>query len=131
MGTKSKQESLPVKFNYEIVDGPSRETLFDALKYAYDDNVVISATFTVAPQEWNLPNQEPRPIFPAKTKSWRITHISHEDGSGYSFNIEGYCKANLRRHVTTYEGRTGYLMYRFKSYYNCRTRKGRIELTEC
>ena len=121
----STKTVLPVSFNYDLADGPSRDTLLDAFKYAYSEEVEIPIKFTIVLGH----DPEGRIIIPARTKKWRITKLQHEDGSGQSFNIEGYCKANLR--ITRSERITVYLTYRFKAYFNCRTRKGRIELTEC
>ena len=116
-------------FSFEIANGPSRDAIFDAIKYAYDDEAKIPLEFLLA-HGYTMPQGSPgQAIVPVKTKAWRLTSVQHEDGSGVSFNIEGYCKANLR--LSTPERAIGYLAYRFKAYYNCRSRNGMIELTEC
>ena len=54
------------------------------------------------------------------TKDFRILSLQHEDGSGYSFNIEGYCKARPQG------GKNSLTEHRYTMYYNAKTRKGTI-----
>ena len=116
------------KFFFKIVDGPNRETIIDAFKYAYDDDSKVVANFAIS--LWpKVPNPDQKVRILAKTKDWRVTSIQHEDGSGYSCNLGGYVKACLR--LSTPERGVKYLAYRFKAYYNAKNREGTIELTEC
>ena len=85
---------------HEIISGPSRDKLFDALKYAYDKD----AKFRI---EFGFRSPAPHSV-PTIT---RLTSIEHEDGSGCSFNLEGYCTLNG-------------VSRRFHAYYNTRRRGG-------
>ena len=114
---------------YQIESGPNRENLFDAFKYAYDENAHIPLNFQIALSYTQPRNRQNCAYVPAKVKDFRITSIQHEDGSGESFNLTGHCKANLR--ITLPEdGEIHYLSYRFRAYYNTRKREGSIVLTE-
>lgn len=113
---------------FDIVDGPNRELLVDSFKYAYDENVRIPLRFSIVLSERNESNDS-HVYVPAKTKAWRITSLQHEDGSGQSFNIEGYCKAYLLP-VYPSVGEVAYLSYRFKAYYSTKNRRGQIEMIE-
>ncbi len=96
----------------QISDGPSKDRLFDACKYAYGKNVIeINFRF-----QQNAEN-------PVGVKNIKITTIQHEDGSGYSLNFSGFMDAKLPE-------RECFLPYRFLAYYDARTRKGYIRLID-
>ncbi len=109
--------------SFDIINGPGRDVLFDAFKYAYDKNSVISTSFTVALSGIKTRSGE---CFQIKTKDYKITSIEHEDGSGQSFNIRGYCSADIRLGAKEQI----YEWYKFTAYYNARTRMGYISLTK-
>ena len=109
MNTNSKNENMDRQ--YWIFNGPSRDTLFDACKYAYDKNAVIPIFFGVA-EGYTAPLNDPTIT--------KICGISHEDGSGVSFNIRGYCMVKFSN------GRNEMKACSFKAYYNARTREGHI-----
>jgi hypothetical protein len=46
--------------------------------------------------------------------------VKHEDGSGSSFNLRGYCKIKKRGE---------FFSTCFKAYYNAKTRKGKISFS--
>ena len=98
---------------YRIVAGPNKDLLFDACKYAYSRHGKIEVNFDVASEY--LANGAYRML--RVTDFW-ITGIEHEDGSGESFNLHGYCKA-IPIHP---DGSS----CRFEAYYNSRTRDGHI-----
>ena len=107
---------------YEIVNGPSRDTLFDACKYAYAENAKVTIDF-VAAAGYTMPKGHPgRAYIPMKLTDIVIAGIEHEDGSGESFNLHGYCHANLLISA----GSTTCSNYRFRSYYNAKHRTGTI-----
>lgn len=106
--------------SFEIVSGPSRDTLFDACKYAYDKSAHVGISFGI-PVAWTAPPTDLKAMFvPMEMEDIIVSLIPHEDGSGNSFNISGYCKAAL-----VMEGRLK--DYEFKAYYNTKTRQGVIE----
>ncbi len=89
---------------YEIVAGPNKDALFDSCKYAYDKRVKISMPFRLSE------------VFPT---DFRITSICHEDGSGDSFNLAGYCKIDIAEFG-------GHNFCHFEAFYNTKNRKGRM-----
>lgn len=110
---------------YEIMNGPSRDTLFDACKYAYAKNGKVTIDFVVA-VGYTMPEGHPgRAYIPMKLTDIVIAGIEHEDGSGESFNLHGYCRAalNISKPYT-------YTYCRFRGYYNAKTRIGTISFNE-
>lgn len=91
------------KRGFNIIAGPGRDLLFDACKYAYDKKANIEVRFTV---ESNCG---------MALSDVKISSISHEDGSGESFNLEGFCWIMA--------GRCSH----FKAYYNTKNRTGYIQ----
>ena len=109
------------KREYDIVGGPNRDVLFDACKYAYNKNVKFSVEFTVA-IGYTMPKDDPRSAYvPMEIGDFKVCGIEHEDGSGESFNVHGYCRAKVNLSA---ESRT----YNFEAYYNTKNREGRIIL---
>lgn len=86
--------------NRTITDGPSKDRLFDACKYACGETT-IKCDFSVL-----VPGSCIDVKYPAI-----ILAIKHEDGSGESFIIEGI--------FTTHRGHE-----HFKAYYSSKRRKG-------
>ena len=88
MNTNSSSETT--SYEYLIFGGPNRDTLFDACKYAYDKDAVTPIFFGVA-EGYTAPLSDPGCAYAALEMSvTKINGISHEDGSGVSFNIRGY-----------------------------------------
>jgi len=91
---------------YRIIDGPSRDMLFDAVKYAYDRGINILIEFEI--EEWD--EQEQEWGYKGRFVPTVINSIEHECGSGSSFNIEGH---------SMNEGH-------FEAYYSSRSRQGHV-----
>ena len=107
---------------YSILNGPNKDALFDACKYAYNENAQISINFVVMLGH-TMPLGHPGDaIIAMAIRHIQITSIEHEDGSGESFNLAGYCEADLRS-VTS---KVTYRPHRFTAYYNTKTRNGSI-----
>lgn len=105
---------------YEIISGPSKDALFDACKYAYSKATKFAINFGVA-GGYTMPRNHPECAYvPMEMHDVLIFGIEHEDGSGDSFNIHGLCKAVL------YGVSTEVKSYKFKAYYNTKTRSGII-----
>ena len=108
---------------YDIVAGPNKDALFDACKYACSKTAKLTVDFTVA-IGYTTPKDNPGCAYIAMAISdIKITGIEHEDGSGESFNLRGYCKADL---CSLGGDNVKYEQYRFKAYYNSRIREGCI-----
>ena len=109
---------------HAIVNGPNRDRLIDAFKYAYDSDKV-SANFTVA-ISYNPVEENGKcihfPTHTAQIERMTINTIQHEDGSGESFHLSGYCAAYPERFYKHY--------YKFEAYYNAKTRTGTIRFEE-
>lgn len=110
--------------HYEIVNGPNKDTLFDACKYAYNKTVKFAIDFGVA-IGYTMPRNDPGCAYiPMDMHDVMIWGIEHEDGSGESFNIHGLCKAVLHRSSDDAK------LYKFKAYYNAKTCTGTITFFE-
>ena len=106
MNTNQKKEKY-----YDIVNGPNKDALFDACKYACIKNAFIPVTFDIA-IGYTMPKSNPNcAYFPMDVKDFRVMGIENEDGSGESFNIHGYAKKDG-------------IQVRFKGYYNTKQRNG-------
>ena len=118
MNTNSKNETMDRQ--YLIFSGPSRDTLFDACKYAYDKNAVIPIFFGVA-EGYTAPLSDPGCAYAALEMSiTKICGISHEDGSGVKLIVDGYCIAKFSNSLN---GRT---TCSFRAFYNTKTHEGQI-----
>lgn len=66
-----------------IQNGPSRSRLIDAFKYAYDREGDVELFFNVVDVSQRV----------RRINIDKIISLEHEDGSGYCYNVEGYCDA--------------------------------------
>ena len=112
---------------YEIVSGPSKSALFDACMYAYSKDAKIAVNFAIPQAYSNDTNDATRMYLPMQITDVVITGIQHEDGSGESFNLEGYCKVDIDYHIRN-DGVCRYQYRRFTAYYNAKSRKGTFTL---
>ena len=113
---------------FDVVNGPNKDALFDACKYACGKGGKVDVNFDVA-IAYTMPKNDPGCAYvPMAITDFRIIGIEHEDGSGVSFNLHGYCKADLY----SFFGKDGatYKPYRFKMYYNSKSREGSIAFEE-
>ena len=90
----------------EITDGPSRDTLFDSMKYNYEARIQVDFKIIKGSS-------------PLVVRDVEIHTIQHEDGTGFKFNLEGYLDVKA-------EG--GYVPRKFKAFYNAKNRKGTVTL---
>lgn len=142
MNTSGRKE-----WTFDVVGGPSKDRIFDSCKHAYDEEDQISVKFKVI-----LNTHEGCDMIGAVQLYMAdtiINKIEHEDGSGHSFNLGGYCKADLGFDIgdnyDAYYIRTGYHKggrlphpeikkylrnYYFDMYYNVKSRRGWITFHE-
>lgn len=113
--------------NYEIVKGPSKGQIFRALEYAYDKIFGVKIVFKIALDYTGRRNDPTVKYIPARIRNLVITGIEHEDTSGKSLHLKGYCEADLRISPL---GKEEYTKYRFGAIYNVDTRRGNIEFLE-
>lgn len=113
--------------NFDIVAGPNRDMLFDACKYAHDKMVRIPIDFIVA-IGYTMPKHHPGCAYvPMYISDIKVVNIEHENGSGESFNLRGYCKADPDSAFGNAETCTS---YKFKAYYNTKNRSGCITFSK-
>lgn len=116
------------KRRYDIVGGPNKDLLFDACKYAFSEAVKIPVNFAVA-IGYTAPKSNPnRCYIRMKIANIKIVGVEHEDGSGESFNLRGYCDADLRSINST---GVSLSHYRFDAYYDSKRREGSIVFEKC
>ena len=118
MNTKKNSRS------FDILNGPSKDLLFDACKYAHSKEVRINVDLTVA-FGYTMPKNEAGAAYMRMAVSEiMIVGIEHENGSGDSLIVTGYCHADL-------DSMKGKLKpYQFRAYYNSKTRKGNIQFAD-
>ena len=108
---------------YEIVDGPNKDTLFEACKHAYNRTTKPTINFVVA-VGYTTPKSDPGCAYvPMAITNTKIIGIEHEDESGKSFSLIGYCKADLYSIGTS---NVTYKPYKFKAHYNTKSHNGSI-----
>ena len=111
----------------DIVCGPGKSALFDACMYVYNKDAKIDVNFTISQGYSNDTNDATKLYLPLPVTNIKITGIEHEDGSGESFILKGYCNVDkdyLLRKENTYR----YRYSRFSAYYDARSRKGTFTL---
>ena len=106
-----------------IISGPNKDLLFDACKYAYDKVTKVTVGFTVTINLTSKTNFS-NPYITIPVGNVVITGISHEDGSGEKFILDGHCMANLE--ISKPDLRRCH----FKAYYNSKSRNGWIKFSE-
>ena len=110
--------SINEMVTFGIVDGPSRDAIFDAMKYNYETRLPLD--FKIIKGSTIPEDGQPESNDAINTRDVEIHTIQHEDGSGFNFNLEGYIDIKI-------EGQ-GYIPRRFKAFYNAKSRKGSISL---
>lgn len=103
----------------EIEAGPSKATLLDAFKYAYDKNVRINVNFSVAPAYTDGTYMK------TEAEEWLLYGIRYEDGSGDRVIIEGSVKARISSSESV---ASDCKWYKFKMFYDAQKRTGHIEI---
>ena len=115
MNTNAKEKS------FEITNGPSRSDLFASCERCCDKNSNINIEFEIV-LGYTMPKDHPGCAnILLQATDFKIAGIEHEDGSGNSFNIHGYCKANLEPYIGA-----DLMPHQFMAYFNTKTRKGHI-----
>ncbi len=107
---------------WKIVNGPNRDRLFDAVKYAYDEDVKVPLNFQVVYGTTMSVTHPGCANIYLRLKDVKVISIQHECGSGYSFNIEGYLKTRLDNPCEILE--TEMNDYKFTAYYDADVREG-------
>lgn len=119
--------SKSAALSYVIFNGPSKSVLFDSCLYAYSKDAKVHVDFAISQGCSNHGNDATKMHLMMQIIDIVITGIQHEDGSGESFNLEGYCKVDIDYHIRN-DGVCRYRYRRFTAYYNARSRKGTFTL---
>lgn len=110
--------SIDIKsITYKISNGPNRDVIIDAFKYAYETKIPLKFTITKFHPE--LLDHPEYVVYELETKNIRITSIEHESGTGYHLNLAGFIDAKTDN---------DWHPFRFEAFYNANTRKGHIKL---
>ena len=104
-----------------IVNGPNRDRLIDAFKYAYDEERLTPGFAIYVGKTVDMDGTER--IITNKITDITISSLQHESGSGDTFNFDGWCSVALY-----FGGKEK--KYTFSGYYNARTRKGVMNFKE-
>ena len=107
---------------FSIFRGPTREKLFAAMEYQYDEDAQVDIEFlfgTSYPVSFNETQNYASSII--KTRNTRIFSISHMDNSGYKFNVTGIMEARILPIFS-------FVLYSFNIIYNTKERTGSIRL---
>ncbi len=110
---------------HPIMDGPSIDRLFDACKYAYSISEV-KIDFSVRIGKTIASNGDPGRSLDvlAMTSDWKVVAIEHEDGSGESFNLKGYCSL---QNTDPTSNKPVSSQVSFVAFYQPKTRQGQIK----
>lgn len=88
---------------FSITNGPSRDRIWDHVKFQMDPDVDLPLVFTLEGV--------------GEVRNLWISSVRHEDGSGYSFIITG--------EIDELAGRS-----QFKAYYNAKRRNGAMTILD-
>ncbi|MBR6961623.1 hypothetical protein IKH79_02550 [Candidatus Saccharibacteria bacterium] len=108
---------------YKVCGGPAKDTLFDAVKYAYDNTNRVTVNFSVV-FDYEAPGGTYRPLH---VSNFKLIGIAHEDGSGHKFNIAGYCYV---RFAPMNPEASHFHQRRFTMFYDAKKREGKITFPE-
>ncbi len=116
---------MPEEIFCDIVAGANGDALLDACKRAHENDAELPTNFNVT-ISYAEPNNSPgHAEIKVAISSIKIAKIKHENDSGESFNLQGYCKADLDSSANV-----ACELYGFEAYYNAKTRKGHITFIE-
>lgn len=110
--------------SFEIMGGPSRDTLFDACKYAYSE-AVIPLEFSIAIGYTAPPSSGKALCMTRKVSNIRISSIEHEDGSGDKFNLHGYYNPGILTKASS-----EIQFKEFHAFYDVKQRRGLMTLLD-
>lgn len=109
---------------FEVMNGPSRDRIHSANMYAFDQNISIDLEFKVVFAKRENPAGGMTREFMA-LKNVQILGVVHTDRTGYDFNIQGTCDADIKASA----GKCNtYRNFRFTMDYNSKLRIGKLRL---
>lgn len=112
------------KRSYSIVNGPNKDVLFDACKYAFSKTATIAIDFRVV-TGYTMPRNHPGCAYTMMNiDEMKIHGIEYADEVSGNLNLHGHCKAALGHSSESTKH------YKFEALYNSRTREGVITFLE-
>lgn len=109
---------------FEVMNGPSRDRIHIANMYAFDQNMSIDLEFKVVFAKRENSNGGTTRDFMA-LKNLQIMGVVHTDRTGYDFNIQGTCDADVKSPMNKCNT---YRNFRFSMDYNAKLRTGSLRL---
>ena len=109
---------------FEVMNGPSRDRIHIANMYAFDQNMSIDLEFKVVFAKRENSNGGTTRDFMA-LKNLQIMGVVHTDRTGYDFNIQGTCDADVKSPMNKCNA---YRNFRFSMDYNAKLRTGSLRL---
>lgn len=109
---------------FEVMNGPSRDRIHIANMYAFDQNMSIDLEFKVVFAKRENPAGGTTRDFMA-LKNLQIMGVVHTDCTGYDFNIQGTCDADVKSPMNKCNT---YRNFRFSMDYNAKLRTGVLRL---
>lgn len=109
---------------FEVMNGPSRDRIHIANMYAFDQNMSIDLEFKVVFAKRENPAGGTTRDFMA-LKNLQIMGVVHTDRTGYDFNIQGTCDADVKSPMNKCNT---YRNFRFSMDYNAKLRTGVLRL---
>lgn len=109
---------------FEVMNGPSRDRIHIANMYAFDQNMSIDLEFKVVFAKRENPAGGTTRDFMA-LKNLQIMGVVHTDRTGYNFNIQGTCDADVKSPMNKCNA---YRNFRFSMDYNAKLRTGSLRL---
>lgn len=109
---------------FEVMNGPSRDRIHIANTYAFDRNMSIDLEFKVVFAKRENPAGGTTREFMA-LKNVQILGVVHTDRTGYDFNIQGTCDADVKSPISKCNT---YRDFRFSMDYNSKLRTGTLRL---
>lgn len=113
----SRQKKAAKRIFY-IINGPDKESLFNACRYVYSDRDQVDVKFDVALRSASDPEHL------LYIRDIKILSIEYESESDKRFYLNGVCMADL---ITQGENAKN---YRFKAFYHTERRDGVIKFEE-
>jgi len=116
---------MPEEIFYDIVAGANGDALLDICRRTCENDAKLPTNLNVTISYAESNNSPSHAEIKVTISSIKIAKIKHENDSGESFNLQGYCKADLDSSANV-----ACELYGFEAYYNSKTRKGRIAFIE-
>ena len=107
------------KRTFAIENGPSSDRLFDAVKYAYDEEAKVKVSFGISGSNYICTDDAKSAIKPTIFWNFKLIGICHESGNNCTYLLKGYAVIQEDKHRNDVP---------FEAFYDSRLRKGSLTL---